>query len=210
MWVDVQQNTEEWDKLRVGRIGGSSIGSIMANYGKAFGNPAHDIAVRVALEKLREQSYKSTYSNAHMERGLEQEPIARKLYEDTVFCDVGNGGFFILNDDVGVSPDGLVYEEGLVEIKCVIDTVHYKTIKRNKFDPKYKWQLALNLKVSGREWIDYVEYCSDFPEESRLFIDRNTREDFTDAFEMIDTRLSEFKELVEKKTNTIRRSHGRH
>ena len=68
MWIDVPQNEDEWFDLRVGRVGGSSIGKVMANEGKPFGKPAHDKAVQMALEKIRGRSYESGYTNAHMER----------------------------------------------------------------------------------------------------------------------------------------------
>lgn len=204
-WIDIDQNTDEWFALRVGRIGGSSIGTIMANFGKAFGQPAHDLAVRIALEKIRGISYESTYSNAHMERGHEQEPVARVLYEDTMFCEVGGGGYFIVDDDIGVSPDGLVYDDGLIEIKSVIETTHFKTIKRMGPDPKYSWQLCFNLKCSGRSWIDFVEFCATFPEGKKLFIFRQHKEDLSEEFTMIDARMTEFKDLVKSKMATINR-----
>jgi len=104
MWHDIPQNTPEWLQMRVGKIGGSSIGKIMACYGKAFGDPAHDLAVKVAIEQITGKSQESGYTNEHMERGHEQEPIARMMYEEHYFVDVTNGGFFE-NGDIGVSPD---------------------------------------------------------------------------------------------------------
>ena len=204
-WIDVQQNSDEWVALRVGRIGGSSIGTIMANYGKAFGEPAHSLAVKIALEQIKGESFESSYTNAHMERGHEQEPIARALYESEYFCDVTNGGYIIVSDNIGVSPDGLVYDDGLIEIKSVISSVQFKTVKRGKFDPSYKWQLAFNLKCSERDWIDYVSFCAEFPEGKRLFVQRLTQEDFAEEFEMIITRLAEFRNLVSEKKEVINR-----
>lgn len=202
-WIDVEQNNDDWYALRAGRIGGSSIGYIMANYGKAFGDPAHKLAVKLAIEQITGRPQESGFSNAHMERGHEQEPIARALYEDETFCDVLNGGYYIEGDDIGVSPDGLVGLVGLIEIKSVIASEQYKTVKRSKYDPKYKWQLAFNLKVSQRVWIDYVSFCADFPEGKRLFVHRQTRNDFHAEFSMINDRLAEFRRLVEEKKATI-------
>ena len=202
-WVDVQQNTDEWFALRVGRFGGSTVGKIMANFGKAFGDPAHKEAVRIALEKIKGVQSLNNYQNEHMERGHEQEPIARQLYEDKKFCDVTNGGYFIVDDNVGVSPDGLVGYDGIIEIKSVINTVHFDTVKRNAYDPKYKWQLCFNLKCSCREWIDYVEFCADFPEDKKLFIQRLTPDDFKQEYAMINERVPQFLELIKEKINVI-------
>lgn len=204
MWHDVIQNEDEWFDMRVGRLGGSSIGKVMAHFPKAFGKPAHDKAVQIALEKLRGRSFEDSYSNAHMERGHEQEPIARCLYEETQFSEVTNGGYFTEGDNIGVSPDGLVDDDGVVEIKSVIDTVHFETVNLNRYDPKYKWQTAFELKVSKRDWLDYVEFCSDFPEGKKLFIQRIYASDIKNLFNMIDKRLSEFFSLVTEKIKVIR------
>ena len=203
-WVDVEQNTEEWLELRKGKIGGSSITKVMANYGKAFGKPAHDQALRVALEKITGNMSDSAYTNKHMERGHEQEPIARMLYEDQTFCEVNNGGFFVFDDFSGVSPDGRVGESGLIEIKSVIGPVHFETVKRNAFDPAYKWQIYFNLFCSGMEWIDYVEYCSEFPDGKQLFIERIYENQCQRKFDMIRDRMKEFMALVNFKMEMIK------
>lgn len=200
---DVQQNTPEWEALRIGRIGGSSIGKIMANYGKSFGQPALDLSVRVAVEQITGEALPGGYSNAHMDRGHEQEPIARQLYEYEQFCDVGNGGYFSCGDLVGVSPDGLVSDNGMIEIKSVIETVHFANKKRGGIDPTYKWQLFYELKVTGREWNDFVSFCATFPEGKRLFVSRIYAEQLKQEFAMIDSRLAEFSEAVESAKKII-------
>lgn len=202
LFLDVEQNTDEWMNLRVGRIGGSSIGKIMANYGKSMGQPAKDLAVKIALEQITGRKTDGGYSNGHMERGHEQEPVARMLYEETYFCEVANGGYFISGEDIGVSPDGIV-DDGIIEIKSVIDTVHYATVKRNKFDPSYQWQLYFNLLVTGKKWIDFVSFCADFPEGKRLFVDRVYPEQCSDYFSMIKSRLEEFRSAVEEAKTVI-------
>ena len=203
-WIDVKQTEDsEWMDLRMGKVGGSSIGKIMANYGKAFGNPAHDVALKIALEKITGIRQESGFSNAHTDRGHEQEPIARMLYEDRTFCNVTNGGFYDSSEFEGVSPDGLVSTDGVIEIKSVIATQHFPTIKRGSFDPKYQWQLYFNLKCSGRDWIDYVEYSSDFPVGKQLFIYRILKSDCSEKFAMIETRMAEFVVLINDKIKLI-------
>lgn len=204
MWIEIQQNCDEWLALRAGKVGGSSIGKIMANFGKAFGDPAKKLAVNLAIEQITGEPILSTFSNDHMSRGHEQEPIARAMYEDRYFCDVTNGGFYD-NGKTGMSPDGLVYDDGLLEIKSVIASVQFDTIRRGCIDPKYKWQCAFNLKESGRDWLDYVSFCSEFPEGKRLFVHRITKEDSIELFGKIDKRLSEFWPLVEEKKQLILR-----
>lgn len=199
---DVDQNTDEWLALRCGKITGSAIGKVMANEGKAFGEPAKNYAIQIAIERITGRHAESSYSNAHMERGHEQEPLARMAYEDEFFCEVSNGGFFECGNE-GCSPDGRVYDDGLIEIKSVIPSVHYQTIKRGSFDPKYKWQLYFALKTTGRAWIDFVSYCHDFPSGKKLYVHRIYAKEYLGFFGSLNKRIGEFEELISEITNNI-------
>jgi len=203
-WYDVEQNTDLWLDIRPGKLTGSAIGKVMANYGKAFGEPAKKLASIIACEQVTgKRNQIDSYSNEHMERGHVQEPLARKLYEDTYFVDVTNGGFYDCGD-LGFSPDGRVGNEGLIEIKSVIIPAHLSTIKRNNVDPSYKWQVYFNLAKSERDWIDFISYCDDFPIETRLFTHRVTREGISEEIKMMDSRISDFFELVEEAKIIVR------
>lgn len=195
-FYDIEQNTDEWFALRGGLLTSSKLGVIMANYGKAFGEPAKKYAVNIAIEQITGKPISSNYSNEHMERGHEQEPVARMLYEDENFCDVSNGGFFG-SDFIGCSPDGLVSNDGVIEIKSVISGIHYANVKRQTVDPAYKWQCIGNLKFTGRKWLDFISYCADYPEDKRLYVHRLLVDNLTEEFYQIDLRVSEFKKLVE-------------
>ena len=169
---DVAQGSDEWFELRKGKLTGSPVGKVMSNFGKAFGDPAKKLAVSIACEQVTGRLNEGdSYSNFHMDRGSIQEPIARALYEDQTFVDVTNGGFFEAGN-CGVSPDGLVGDNGQIEIKSVIASVHYANIKRGGIDPAYKWQKYFSLQKTGRDWLDFISYCADFPEETQLFIYR--------------------------------------
>lgn len=197
MFLDMQQNNDQWLLSRSGKVTGSSAAKIMANYGKAFGDPAKKLAANIAVEQLTGSNIASDYTNAHMERGHLQEIFARQLYEETYFCDVANGGFFD-NGFTGCSPDGLVDDSGVIEIKSVIASVQYATLKRGYPDPAYKWQLNFNLKETGRDWIDYISFCQEFPDNRKLIVHRLHKDDQQEEFEMIDVRLAEFKKLVDE------------
>jgi hypothetical protein len=193
-FIDVKQNSDEWFQYRAGRFTSSKAGVVMANYGKDFGEPAKKYAIDIAIEQITGKPISSGYSNAHMERGHEEEPIALALYEEETFSETSNGGFFF-NDFVGCSPD-FVCGDGIGEIKSAIPSVHYARVKRNSFDPQYKWQCISNMYFTGSNWIDFISYCSSYPEDKQLFIHRMNRDDFTEEFGMLDARLSHFKELV--------------
>ena len=195
MWHDIKQNTDEWLDLRAGKVTGSSIGKVMANFGKAFGRPAKDLAVSIAVELVTGNRQENNYTNSHMDRGHQEEPIARLLYEEEFFVDVTNGGFYD-NITTGSSPDGRVLDCGLIEIKSAIPSIHYERIRKESYDSAYKWQLIFNLKESGRDWIDFVSFCSFFPEDKKLYVKRLSREDLQKEYDQIDERLGEFFSLV--------------
>jgi len=196
-WYDIEQNTDLWLDIRPGKLTGSAIAKVMANYGKAFGEPAKKLASIIACEQVTGQRNQiDSYSNEQMERGHIQEPLARALYEDTYFVDVTNGGFYDCGR-LGFSPDGRVGNDGLIEIKSVIIPAHASTIKRGGIDPTYKWQVYFNLANSERDWIDFVSYCDDFPIQTRLFTHRICRSDIVEEEKMMDSRINEFFELVE-------------
>lgn len=202
IWHDVPQNSEEWHALRLGKATGSMFGCFMANEGKAFGDPAKDYALRIALEIANGKKAEFSFTNEHMERGHEQEPIARMLYEDMFFVDVTNGGFFDCGS-YGDSPDGLVGGDGGVEIKSVIAKTHYATLRRGSFDPSYRWQMVGHLDCTGRDWFDFVSYCADFPKDKQLIVHRIHRKDCEDEIKRLRARREQFLSLVQETLSTI-------
>lgn len=201
-WHDVLQNTEIWQALRCGKATASNFGTFMANYGKPFGEPAKKYAVQIALERATGSKAENEYSNGFMERGHLLEPIARSLYEQTYFVDVSNGGFFDCGD-YGDSPDGLVSNDGVIEIKSVTPAVHYNTLSRGKHDPAYTWQLAGHLDCTGRDWVDFVSFCPEFPEDKQLIVYRVDRDQMQQELKMLTERRDEFIELVDEIYNRI-------
>jgi len=201
-WRDVEQNTDEWFALRVGKATASNFGTFMANYGKAFGDPAKRYALQLALERVTGQKAEFSFKSDDMERGHIQEPIARMLYEDAQFVEVTNGGFFDCGT-YGDSPDGLIGKHGVLEIKSVTAAVHWATAERGSFDPAYRWQLVGHLDCTGRDWVDFASYCSDFPEAGQLIVYRQDRDTFKDELLMLAERRAEFLALVDTLTINI-------
>jgi hypothetical protein len=199
---DIEQNSDTWFDMRGGKLTSSNLGKIMANYGKAFGEPAKKLAATIAAQQLGAEVLSNSFSNEHMDRGHQQEPLARMLYENETFCDVTNGGFFS-SDFVGCSPDGLVSDSGVIEIKSVIANIHYANIKRGGLDPAYKWQCIGNLKFTSRDWLDFISYCQEFPIGKKLFVWRIRKEELSEEFKKIDFRIAEFKKLVSDIRQTI-------
>lgn len=195
IFLDVEQGTEDWFGPRLGKVTSSKFGCFMANDGKAFGEPAKRYALQLALERITNRRAEG-FSNEHMERGIAQEPLARMLYEEERFVKVANGGFFDCGE-YGGSPDGLVGDDGIIEIKSVIAPVHFDTLRRDSFDPSYRWQMVGHLDCSGdRQWVDFVSYCPDFPEDTQLLVYRLTRSEAELDIARLRARRSEFIKLV--------------
>src|SRR6185295_353024 len=132
MWHDVEQNSDAWTALRCGLATASNFACFMANDGKAFGDPAKRYALQLALERITGRKAEYSFKNDDMDRGHDQEPIARMMYEDENFVTVTNGGFFDCGE-YGDSPDGRVGDDGIIEIKSVIASTHYATLQRGSF-----------------------------------------------------------------------------
>lgn len=198
----IEQNTETWRKWRAGKITMSELNKVMANFPKAFGEPAKKYAVNLAIEQITKQPILSAYQNDVMHEGHIREPIANAKYEALNFVEVEPGGFFC-TDQVGCSPDGIV-ENGLIEIKSSITPfAHYERIRKQAVDSAYRWQVIGALWLTGYEWLDFVSYSPDFPIDKQLFVIRLKRSEFSEEFKMIDKRVAEFLKLIESSKQTI-------
>lgn len=200
-WLDVEQNTPEWDELRAGRITASHFSDVMAHNPKAFGDTAKKLAIKIAFERINGVSmtdhYGEPYQNADMQRGHIEEPQARQKYEIMKLETVENGGFFC-DDWIGCSPDGLVGKNGLIEVKSVLPHVHAANKKRQAPDPAYKWQIIGNLAYTGREWLDFVSYCSFAPAPHQILVYRVYADKHKTEIKSLHQRLERFIELINK------------
>lgn len=159
IYNDLQQGTDEWLEVRLGKFTASTATAIKSN-GKGLDTLVLDKAVELITKKQAKKAYKS----AAMENGNEMEDEARTVYELSTGLSVVQVGFCELNEHVGCSPDGLVGDDGLVEIKCpeARTFLSYKLTK--KVDTGYYAQMQMQMYVTDRQWCDYVVYNPDFPD----------------------------------------------
>lgn len=151
---DCEQGKPEWFALRLGSIGGSKISDVVAG-GK--GIMRKNLMYRLAGEILSRQNYDG-YQNAEMLRGIEQEPEARAMYEFMTGSEIKQVGVIKEGAHKHYSPDGLVGENGMIEIKCVIPSIHVETVHTEKIDGKYYKQIQWGLFMCRRDWCDFVSY----------------------------------------------------
>jgi hypothetical protein len=166
---NVEQGTAEWLALRAGVPTASEFATILAQ-GKG-GAPS--LIRKKYLYKLAAESYRGalspfeSYSNHHMQRGKDFEDEARGMYEITKNVMVEQVGF-MMRDGVGCSPDGLVGEDGGIEIKTKSDHLMVEILLANEMPSDYFGQTQGFLYMTGRKWIDFVAYAPGLP----LFIQR--------------------------------------
>ncbi len=157
--VEVEQRSDEWQKLRCGVATASCFDRIIT---PATGKPsASAVAYRRELlaEWLTGQPV-SIKESGWMQRGTEMEPEARAFYEFEADAEVTETGFVFLDERrlIGCSPDGLVGDDGLVEIKCPAPHTHVGYLIDAKLPTAYIPQVQGALWVTGRRWCDFISY----------------------------------------------------
>lgn len=172
--MGIVQGSEEWKCLRLGVATASCFSHILA---KGAGKVREAYKHRIVSERLTGKPLES-YVNPHMVRGTEQEAYARMEYEaetGNIVYEVG----FLLHPELraGASPDGLIDDDGGLEIKSVIPTVQVETIERGGYPVKHKPQIQGGMWVTGRAWWDFCSYSPDMPERLRLYIFRVERDE---------------------------------
>lgn len=192
-----EQGSEGWFSERLGCATASCYSDVMA---KGEGTTRKRYMLKLAAERLTGKTAES-FSSKHTDRGNEQEPYARLAYEALTGEIVQEVGFIRHpNLMAGCSADGLVNEDGGVEIKSVIPTVQIETILRGKYPTCHKAQIMGNLWGTGRRWWDFVSFSPYLPENMQLYIFRVERdEEYIQTLEKeVRAFLKELDDLVGK------------
>jgi putative phage-type endonuclease len=194
-----EQQTPEWFADRLGKVTASRLADVMAKTKTGYSATRANYMTQLVLERVTNTRAES-YSNAAMQWGNEQEPFARAAYEAHTGQMVEEVGF-IQHPDIeyaGASPDGLVGDDGMVEIKCPSSStalecwlIHAQG--GNPVDAKYYAQMQWQMRCAERSWCDYVVFDPRMPAKAQLFVFRVQRnEDFlTMAEDEVITFLTE-------------------
>lgn len=170
--VTCDQGTDEWFRSRMGVPTASEFATVMAKgRGGAESRTRQTYLYKLAGEIITGEPMEN-YSNAHMERGKAMEDEARSFYEFMTDAQCDRVGF-IRNGRKGASPDSLIGDAGMVEIKTKLPHLMIETILRGEFPPEHKAQCQGQLWVAEREWIDIAVYWPGMPP----FVSRATRDE---------------------------------
>lgn len=175
----VEQGSDLWKQLRLGHVTASNIGDVMAKgKGNAESITRNKYKMRLVAERLTNQSIES-FVSAAMEWGVEQEQFACMAYEIKQNVLVERTGFWLHPTIkwVGVSPDRLVGEKGILEAKCPQTTTHLDYIFADKMPAEYVKQVQCQLWVTGREWCDFISFDPRLPQKNQLFVKRVKRDE---------------------------------
>jgi len=170
---EIEQGTDAWFQARLGKATGSRIADIVAKTKTGYSTSRENYMAQLICERMTGKVAES-YSNSAMQWGTETEPLARAAYEVKTGLTVNQIGFVdhpsILM--TGASPDGLVGDSGMIEIKCPNTATHIETLLSGKVPTKYITQMTWQMCCTGRHWTDFVSYDPRLPENLQLFIKR--------------------------------------
>lgn len=200
---DIVQGTDEWKNLRLGKVTASKLSDVISKgRGSATSKTRESYMLQLAAERLTGEP-EDSFSSKHMEWGNECEPQARSMYEFVSGNDVEEVAFIKHSDYFGVSPDGLVGDDGLLEIKCPKTTTQLARFLKCEFPSEYKAQVQGQLFASGRKWCDFVSFDPRISGPAQYFCIRVERdENYIAELEMkINEFSNELNELMEKLTN---------
>jgi putative phage-type endonuclease len=202
----VEQRSEEWLQLRAGMVTASVVGRLLTPTLRVADNDtARGVTAQLVAERITGQ-VEPTYMTDDMFRGVTHEPFARDVYsgyyQQAVEC-----GFMVRREDdwtLGLSPDGLVADEGGVEIKCPRSKGHINTILADAVPPYYMAQVQAALLVSGRDWWDYVSFCAGQPLfVKRVYPDPEWHEAITAACKKFETAAAQMVAAYQEATKNM-------
>jgi len=192
--INCEQRSPEWFQCRCGVPSASSFDQIVTMKGEPS-KQREKYMFRLAGERITGLQ-EETYQNAAMLRGVEMEAEARMFYELITGNIVEQVGFCISDSGAGCSPDGMVGDDGLIEIKCPIMSTHVGYLLDNKLPSDYFQQTQGQLFVTGRKWVDFVSY---YPAMKPLIVRVERDEVFITKFGVeLEKFIVELEQIVNK------------
>ena len=204
---EVEQGTPEWFAQRCGKATASRISDIVAKTKSGYSTSRANYMAQLVVERMTNQVAES-YTNSAMEWGIENEGFARANYESKMNLLVTETGA-IDHPTIpmsAASPDGLVGDDGCLEIKCPHTATHIDTLLGDEVAKKYYDQMQWQMACTGRYWCDFVSFDPRMPEGLQLFIKRIARDDKYIA--ELEGEVIQFLKEVDDKVNKLNQLRG--
>ena len=169
----MDQRTPEWFAARLGKVTASRISDIISKTQSGYSASRANYMAMLICERLTGAAAES-YSNAAMQHGTDTEPMALSAYEAAQGVLVQAEGFVTHPsiEQSGASPDALVGDSGLLEIKCPNTATHLDTLLGKKMPTKHRPQVQWQMACTRRHWCDFVSYDPRLPERLQMFVVR--------------------------------------
>ena len=173
----MDQGSDQWFAARIGKVTASRVADILAKTKSGYSASRDNYMAQLVCERLTGQR-EEFFTSAAMQHGTDTEPLARAAYEslkDVLVDEVG----FVPHPSIimaGASPDGLVGDDGLLEIKCPNTATHIETLLSQTVPSKYNTQMQFQMACTGRSWCDFVSFDNRLPAELQLFVKRVPRD----------------------------------
>lgn len=205
----MEQRSPEWFAARAGKVTASRVADVIAKTKSGWGAGRANYMAELIAERLTGVSAPG-FTNAAMQWGTDCEPAARTAYAALSEMEVSEIGFvdhpFVAMS--GASPDGLVGDLGLVEVKCPNTATHIDTLIARAVPGKYVTQMQWQMACTEREWCDFVSFDPRLPADMQLFVRRVKRDDaliasleadVTDFLAEVDAKIEALKSAVQQK-----------
>jgi putative phage-type endonuclease len=198
----MEQGSDAWFNIRIGKVTASRVADVLAKTKTGYSTTRDNYMAQLVCERLTGQKGES-FTNAAMQHGTETEPLAKAAYEaryDVLVDEVG----FVSHPTIemsGASPDGLVGEDGLIEIKCPNTATHIETLLSESVPNKYYTQMQFQIACTGRKWCDFVSFDNRLPTELQMFVKRVPRDDM--YIKLIEDEIVKFLAELDTKINQL-------
>jgi putative phage-type endonuclease len=199
----MDQRSAEWFAARLGKATASKIADVLAKTRSGPAASRANYAAQLICERLT-GTPTETFSNAAMQWGTDNEAEARDAYRIFRLCEVTEIGF-VDHPTIamaGASPDGLVGDEGLVEIKCPNTATHIETLRTKSVPGKYVTQMMWQMACTNRAWCDFASFDPRMPEEMRLIVIRLHR--CAETIAEMEAEVAKFLAEVEEAVASLR------
>ena len=172
------QRSPEWFAARCGSLGASQLADALAKTKSGWGASRANLRAKLVVERLTGQQEES-FASAAMQWGVDKEEEARIAYSFLTGRTVVEVGLYKHPTIIGThaSPDGLVDDDGCIEIKCPNSSTHIEVLKTNQVAHKYLLQMQWQMRCADRQWCDFVSFDPRMPDHLMLYIQRVQRDD---------------------------------
>ena len=204
---EIIQGSPEWFAQRCGKATASRISDIVAKTKSGYSTSRANYMAQLVVERMTNQVAES-FTNAAMEWGVQNEGFARANYESKMNLLVTETGA-IDHPTIAMSaasPDGLIDDDGCLEIKCPITATHISTLLGEEIAKKYYDQMQWQMACAERDWCDFVSYDPRMQEGLQLFIKRVPRSNMYIA--ELEGEVIQFLTEVDDKVNKLNQLRG--